>query len=92
MSWTEARVREEVIEILKPHVQGDSALDSGLADSSSLVGDLGIDSLGVMEVVADLEDKFKLQIPDDALREVETVGDVAKAITVRLRRDGRLAE
>lgn len=88
MSWTEARVREEVIEILKPHVQGDAAL----ADSSSLVGDLGIDSLGVMEVVADLEDKFKLQIPDDALREVETVGDVAKAITVRLRREGRLAE
>lgn len=88
MSWTEARVREEVIEILKPHVQGDSPL----ADSSSLVGDLGIDSLGVMEVVADLEDKFKLQIPDEALREVETVQDVAKAITVRLRRDGRLAE
>jgi acyl carrier protein len=42
-------------------------------------------------VLADLEDKFKLTIPDEALREVETIGDVAKAIEMRLERDGRLA-
>jgi acyl carrier protein len=48
--------------------------------------------VGVMEVVADLEDKFKLHIPDDALRDVGTVADVAKAIAVRLQKDGRLGE
>lgn len=88
MTWTRDKVREEVIQILKPHVQADAAL----SESSQLVADLGIDSLGVMEVVADLEDKFKLHIPDEALREVDTVGDVAKAITVRLEREGRLSE
>ncbi|NUP11980.1 MAG: acyl carrier protein [Polyangiaceae bacterium] len=88
MTWTRERVREEVIQILKPHVQADTAL----SETSHLVADLGIDSLGVMEVVADLEDKFKLHIPDDALREVDTVGDVAKAITTRLQNEGRLAE
>jgi acyl carrier protein len=88
MNWTRDRVHDEVIQILKPHVQ----VDAALTESSQLVADLGIDSLGVMEVVADLEDKFKLHIPDEALREVDTVGDVAKAITVRLQRDGRLAE
>jgi acyl carrier protein len=86
MTWTKERVREEVFTILKMHLQGDTQL----SEKSALVADLGIDSLGVMEVVADLEDKFKLHIPDDALRDVDTVGDVAKAITTRLERDGRL--
>ena len=45
-----------------------------------------------MEVIADLEDKFKLHIPDEALREVESITDVVKAITVRLESDGRLAD
>ena len=61
-----------------------------ITEGSHLVGDLSIDSLGVMEVLADLEDKFKLTIPDSMLGEVETVGDVAKAITSRLEKDGRL--
>ena len=42
-----------------------------------------------MEVVADLEDIFKIHIPDDALRDVGTVADVTKAIAVRLQKDGR---
>jgi acyl carrier protein len=88
MSFTREKVRDEVLAILRPHVQGDATL----SESSQLVADLGIDSLGVMEVVADLEDKFKLHIPDEALREVETVADVATAITTRLAKEGRLAE
>lgn len=59
MAFTREQVRDEVLAILKPHVQ--SGID--LSEASHLVADLGIDSLGVMEVVADLEDKFKLTIP-----------------------------
>ena len=51
---------------------------------------LGIDSLGVMEVVADIEDKFDMTIADAELRDVATLGDVVKAIEGRLRADGRL--
>ena len=88
MSWTRENVRTEVIEILRPHAQAGAELTA----TSHIVADLGIDSLGVMEVVADLEDKFKIRIPDEALREVNTVADVAKAIEVRLKTEGRLAE
>ncbi len=87
MSFTREGVRDEVLAILRPHVQG--GID--LTEASHLVADLGIDSLGVMELVADLEDKFKLTIPDDALREVNVVADVVLAITTRLEKDGRLA-
>ncbi|EYF01013.1 acyl carrier protein [Chondromyces apiculatus] len=86
MMWTRNKVNADLIEVLKGHAQ----VDVEITDSSHLVGDLSIDSLGVMEVLADLEDKFKLTIPDSMLGEVETVGDVAKAITSRLEKDGRL--
>lgn len=87
MTWTRDRVRAELIEVLKGHALGEVEV----TDRSHLVADLSIDSLGVMEVLADLEDRFKLTIPDEALREVETVGDVAQAIEVRLQGEGRLA-
>jgi acyl carrier protein len=88
MTWTKDAIRSELLELFKQHVQDGVAL----ADSSHLVADLGIDSLGVMELVADVEDKFSLTIPDEALREVETVADVVAAIEVRLKGDGRLVE
>jgi acyl carrier protein len=87
MTWTRETVRTELLELLGQHVQAGTPI----AESSHLVADLGIDSLGVMEIVAAIEDKFGLNIPDDALREVNTVGDVAAAIDSRLERDGRLA-
>ena len=37
-----------------------------------------------------IEAKFSLKIPDEALREVETVADVAAQIESRLKADGRL--
>jgi acyl carrier protein len=87
MAWTRDQIRAEVIAILEPHAQSS---ETEVTASSRLVADLGVDSLGVMEVVAELEDKFGLTIPDDALREVDTIGDVAKAIETRLEKDGRL--
>jgi acyl carrier protein len=87
MTWTRETVRAELIEVLKIHANGDVEV----TETSHLVADLSIDSLGVMEVLADLEDKFSLTIPDETLRDVDTVGDVAAAIESRLQNDGRLA-
>lgn len=42
--------------------------------------DLGLDSLGVMELVADIEERFAVTIPNDVLNELATVDDVAKAL------------
>ena len=43
-----------------------------------------------MEAIGEIEDRFKLNIPDEALREVDTIADVARAIETRLEREGRL--
>jgi acyl carrier protein len=84
--WTRQRVQDEVVEILGKHVQEGAVLSA----ESHLVADLGIDSLGVMEVIADLEDRFGLHIPDSALGEVGTLGDVVGAVTKRLAEEGKL--
>ena len=86
-SWTRETVRTEVVALFGEHAQPGSAQ---VSQESHLVADLGIDSLGVMEIMEAIEDKFTLKIPDEALREVETVADVAKAIETRLQREGRL--
>ena len=43
--------------------------------------DLGLDSLGVMELVADVETRFNVSIPSEMFDRIHTVDDVAKAVT-----------
>ena len=86
MKWTRESIRSDLVKLLQQHTQA----EADIVESSHLVGDLGIDSLGRMEIVADVEDTFALNIPDETLKEVETVGDVAGAIESRLAADGRL--
>jgi len=43
----------------------------------SIAGDLGIDSLTMLEVIVALEDQFGLLIPDDEWSRFTTVGDLA---------------
>jgi acyl carrier protein len=63
-------------EILSSHVD----IDRAIVASDHIQNDLGLDSLGVMEVVADIEDRFEVNIPTDTLSSINTVGDVAKAL------------
>ena len=86
MEFTREKVRAELLTLFRNHAQAGATV----TEASHLVGDLGIDSLGVMEVLADIEDAFKLSIPDDALRDVDTVGSVIRAIEIRLEKAGRL--
>ena len=86
MSWTRAAIVAEIRKVIEEHAEGIEKLE----DTTELVADLGIDSLGVMEVVADIEDRFEITISDSELREVATFADVVGAIENRLRELGRL--
>ena len=55
-------------------------VEGGLTDDLRLDDDLGYDSLGVMEVVVDLEEEFGIEIADDAMEARRTVGDVIKTV------------
>jgi acyl carrier protein len=67
-------------EILKKHVDADRAI----RPNDHIQNDLGLDSLGIMELVADIEDRFSVTIPNDVLSDISTVEDVVK-ILVKLK-------
>lgn len=74
---------EATTQILKKHVDGERAI----RPNDHIQNDLGLDSLGVMELVADIEDRFAVTIPNDVLSDISTVEDVAKAL-VKLKAEG----
>jgi acyl carrier protein len=67
---------KETTAILSKHVD----LDRPITPKDHIQNDLGLDSLGVMEVVADIEDRFSVQIPQDILSTISTVDDMVKAL------------
>ena len=51
---------------------------------SSLVEDLGIDSLDFVDIVMSLEDEFDTEFPEEDMTDIKTVGDIVKYIEEKL--------
>ncbi len=49
-------------------------------EESKFVEDLGADSLDVVELIMELEEKFDIEIPDSDAEKIATVGDAVKYI------------
>ena len=47
---------------------------------SLLVDDLGADSLDAIDIVMSVEDTFKVEVPDEIIEKIETVGDIVNDI------------
>jgi acyl carrier protein len=70
----EQRVREIVAEQLERDV-------NEITNTSSLIDDLGADSLDVVELVMKMEEEFGIEIPDEEAEKIKTVNDVVQYIT-----------
>lgn len=51
-----------------------------ITEASSITDDLGADSLDVVDLVMALEDEFSVEIPEDEVENIKTVGDIVKYI------------
>jgi acyl carrier protein len=69
-------VEQEVVAIFK-QVAGTAA---PVTLNSELLADLGFDSLRVLEMVGDIEDRFSIAVPLNALTHIKTVGQVAAEV------------
>ena len=47
---------------------------------TSFIGDLGADSLDMVELLMNLEDSFSMSIPDEDAEQIKSVGDAVKYI------------
>ena len=51
-----------------------------ITEASNIQDDLGADSLDVVDRVMALEDEFDVEIPEDQVENIKTVGDIVKFI------------
>ncbi len=70
-------VFERIKEILADQL--DSDIDAMTMDSD-IANDLGADSLDVVELLMSIEDEFDIEIPDEEIENIKTIGDLVKYI------------
>lgn len=84
MAYQVENIEAEIVEVLV------GRLPAGVPVSAQtqIARDLGLDSVAIMDFVMDLEDRFDISIPLDRIAEVETVGDLSRAVEGLMRNTG----
>lgn len=73
---TELAVEDRLIALLGKTLGPDAVL----SPATNLVGDLGLESIQVIEYLCEVEDHFDLAIDEATLADVQTIGDLAAVI------------
>ncbi|MCD6564143.1 MAG: acyl carrier protein [Thermoproteales archaeon] len=82
MSVNEKEIEEKVKKIIAEKYGVDP---SELKPETRFIEDLGADSLSTIELVAELEDAFQIEIPDEDAEKNQTVGQAVEYIIKRLK-------
>ncbi|MBQ7487001.1 MAG: acyl carrier protein [Clostridia bacterium] len=70
-----------IFEKLQAMVSDQLGIDAaGITENSRLKEDLDADSASVMMLVMDVESEFGIEVEDDAIEKVKTVGDMVRYI------------
>ena len=70
-------VFEKIKEILAEQLDVDA---EEMATDTKIADDLGADSLDVVELLMAIEEEFGVEIPDEEIENLKTIGDVAEYI------------
>lgn len=70
-------VFEKVKSIIAEQLEVD---EEKITMDSNIQDDLGADSLDIVDLVMSFEEEFDMEIPDDQVENIKTVGDVVKYI------------
>ena len=76
MKTTDNAVFDMIASTLQPSFKGAGAISA----DTSLSQDFNLDSVGIMDLMMELEEKFDVSIPLNHLPEIQTVGDLALTI------------
>ena len=72
-----ATIEEEVIQIIADQLGADK---EQITMQTSFINDLGADSLDLVELVMEFEQKFDMEIPDEEAEKIQAVGDAVSYI------------
>ncbi|HIG02391.1 MAG TPA: acyl carrier protein [Myxococcales bacterium] len=79
----QSAVMEGVVKILTPWVKNDEAL-KGVSMETNILDDLKVNSARLVDVVIAFEDEFDIEIDDEDVDTVNTVGDAVQLISSKL--------
>ncbi len=65
--------RAQLLEMFRSKATEVAEKDFSALREESVIADMGVDSLAMLEVVGEMERELKVQIPDDQLVGIETV-------------------
>ena len=68
---------EKLTNIIREYTGDDSI---SINENTVLISDLGLSSLDLVNLVCTVEDEFDVEIPDRAIKDFKTVGDVMNFI------------
>ena len=74
-------VFEKIKKIISEQLEVDQSI---ITDGASITGDLGADSLDLVDLAMSIEDEFDIELSDEALDKIKTVGDLAAYIEERI--------
>ncbi|MCP3982975.1 MAG: acyl carrier protein [bacterium] len=76
-------IQERVVKILTPYVKDQEALTK-VSASTNILEDLKVNSARLVDVVLAFEDEFDIEIADEDVDVVNTVGDCVGLISEKL--------
>ncbi len=76
MTQTSETIMPRLMELIAPF----NAKGIALSADTSFANDLELDSLTVMDLVANIEDEYDIILPMNLLPELETIGQLADAV------------
>jgi len=83
--WASAQLLQSVAKLCEESF----GTDAGIIKADTPFEDVDVGSLDTIEMVMELEEKFDINIPDDAAEQIQTIGDAVRFIQNHRRdRDG----
>ena len=76
---TESEIFERVVKILTPYAKNQQALDQ-VSAGTSILEDLKVNSARLVDVVLAFEDEFEIEVADEDVDAVNSVGDAVRLI------------
>ena len=77
--------RDEVVTALKETLVDRLKVDAAtITEEANLFEDLGLDSIDLMTVVMAVEEKFAIEVSDEELEDVTTLGQAADLLSAKV--------
>ena len=71
---------QEIVQALYELLARLPTKDVELSEQTNLVADMGMDSINMMELLQEIEDRFDVIVPLNAMADVSTVQDLANEV------------